>query len=67
LFSRGAREQKRLSRSETAAIFRAYAESDRAQQDSKVSLETIQDHRDGQSHAATRFAPAFAFVEECET
>jgi hypothetical protein len=41
-----------------------YAESDRTQQNSKSRLETVQDHRDRQSHAATRFAPAFAFLEE---
>ena len=41
-----------------------YAKGDRAQQDSKVSLETIQDHRDGQSDAATCFAQASPFLEE---
>jgi hypothetical protein len=41
-----------------------YAEGDRAQQDSKVSLETVQDHRDGQSDAATCFAPTSAFLEK---
>src|ERR1043166_4826179 len=44
-----------------------YAESDRAQQNQKISLETVQNHRDGQSHAATRFPPAFAFLQERET
>jgi hypothetical protein len=41
-----------------------YAESDLAQQNSKVSLETVQDHWDGQSHAATCFAQTSAFLEE---
>jgi hypothetical protein len=41
-----------------------YAESDRAQQNPKVSLETVQDYWDGQSHAAACFAPASAFLEE---
>jgi hypothetical protein len=41
-----------------------YAEGDRAQQNSKVSLETVQDHRDRESHAATCFAQTSAFLEE---
>ena len=41
-----------------------YAESDRSQQNPKVSLETVQNYRDGQSHAATRFETASAFLEE---
>jgi hypothetical protein len=44
-----------------------YAESDRAQQNSKSRLKKVQNHRDGQSHAATRFPPASAFLEKWET
>jgi hypothetical protein len=41
-----------------------YAETDFAQQNSKISLEAFQDYRDWQSHAPTCVAPTFAFVEE---
>jgi hypothetical protein len=41
-----------------------YAETDFAQQNSKISLEAVQDHRDGESDAPARFAEAPAFVEE---
>src|SRR5687767_10310620 len=41
-----------------------YAETDFAQQNSKSSLEAVQDHRDGESDAPARLAEASAFVEE---
>jgi hypothetical protein len=47
--------------------FAPYAESDRAQQNPEISLEAVQNHRDGQSHASTCFAQTSSFLEKCET
>jgi hypothetical protein len=41
-----------------------YAETDFAQQNSKISLEAVQDYRDGESYAPARVAEAPAFVKE---
>jgi hypothetical protein len=68
LFARRSPERKSVCQGAKPPLSSApYAEGDRAQQNSKVSLETVQDHWDGQSDAATCFAQTFAFLEERQT
>jgi hypothetical protein len=67
VLARAARRKTGCHEAKVALSSAPYAESDRAQQNSKIGLETVQNHRDGQSHAATRFPPASAFLEKWET